>query len=70
MTRQTIQQTEAWRLDVELTETQWGATVRFISLVPTARRPHEQVKLQLNLSHAELETLQKFLSEAVASATI
>jgi hypothetical protein len=70
MTRQTIQQTEAWRLDVELIETKWGATVRFISFVPSARRPEEQVKLQLNLSHAELETLQKVLSEAVASATI
>jgi hypothetical protein len=70
MTRQTIQQTEAWRLDVELIETQWGATVRFISFVPTARRPEEQVKLQLNLSQNELERLQKFLSDTVAAATI
>ena len=70
MTRHTIQQTEAWRLDAELIETKHGATVRFISFVPSARRPEEQVKFQLHLTHDELERLQKFFSAAVASATI
>lgn len=70
MSRQTIQQSEAWRLDADVIETSTGVTVRFISFVPTARRPEEQVKLQLNLTRAELDTLQKFLAHAVASATL
>lgn len=70
MSRQTIQQSDAWRLDADVIETPTGVTVRFISFIPTARRPEEQLKLQLNLTREELDTLQKFLADAVASATL
>lgn len=69
-----IQDTPAYQLVLDLEQTNYGVNVRFISFVPTARRPEEQVKLQLVLSLEELDqiqkAIQKVLAQAVASATI
>jgi len=66
----TIQETPAYRLDIELKRGPHGTSLMLISFVPTARHPEEQVKFQALLSDAELQKLQKVLSDAVASATI
>jgi hypothetical protein len=66
----TIQETPAYRLDIDLERSAHGTSLKLISFVPTARRPEEQVKFQALLSDTELNKLQKVLSEAVADATI
>lgn len=60
--RSTIQQTPAWRLDVKCTPTKVGHNLQFLGFVPTARRPHEQVRLQATLTDAELQQLKKFFA--------
>jgi hypothetical protein len=66
----TIQKTDAWELEVETKAGPYGTTVLFLSYVPTARRPEKQTQFKLLLQRAELETLQKVLSDALASATL
>jgi hypothetical protein len=67
---QTIQATPAWRLDADISRGPHGNLLRFVSLVPHAIHPEERLQFQALLSDAELQTLQKVLSAAVASATL
>jgi hypothetical protein len=66
----TIINTPAHRLDISLERSVHGTSLKLTTFVPHARRPEEQVKFHAILSDAELNILQKVLSEAVASATI
>ena len=66
----TIQKTDAWELSVETQAGPHGTTVIFWSYVPTSRRPERQTRYKLLLQRGELETLQKVLSDALASATL
>jgi hypothetical protein len=69
-----IHSSPAYRLSVQLTPHRGGTTLKFISFVPTARRPEEQTKFQVTLTDQELAIfaleLQKVLPNAVATATI
>jgi hypothetical protein len=57
-------------LAVRIARSKHGNNLRLVSIMPGAQRPEEQVKFQCVLTDAELNTFQKVLSEAVASATI
>ena len=57
MTTDLIQQSPAYELSLEIREAPSGHSLRFISFVPTARRPERQVRFAANLSGAELAAL-------------
>jgi len=64
----TIQDGQAWRLSVDITQTPYGADLQFISFAPTARTPKEHIQLRLLLTHAELSTLQGAIEQALEKA--
>jgi hypothetical protein len=64
--RSIIQATPAYQLSVDISDTDHGHSLRFISFVPTARRPEEQVRFQGLFSTAELKSLRDALNQALA----
>ena len=64
--RSIIQATPAYQLSVNISDTDHGHSLRFISFVPTARRPEEQVRFQGLFSTAELKSLSDALNQALA----
>ena len=63
--RSLIQATPAYELSVDIASTAYGHSLRFISFVPTARRPEEHVKFQGLFSSAELESLRGTINQAL-----
>lgn len=63
--RSLIQTTPAYQLSVDVRLTAYGHHVRFISMVPTARRPGEQVQFQALLSTQELQDLHRAIGAAL-----
>jgi hypothetical protein len=53
---------------IDLTSKPLGQGLRFISFVPTAWRPEEQVKFQCNFSVSELRALGAPFEQALAAA--
>ena len=66
--RSSIQATSAYELSVDLRHTEHGHHLRFISFVPHARRPEEQVRFQATLSTQELRALRSIIDEALVSS--
>ena len=64
--RSIIQATPAYQLSVDISDTDHGHSLRFISFGPTARRPEEQVRFQGLFSTAELKSLSDALNQALA----
>ncbi len=56
--RSTLQATPAHELSVDLRRTDYGHHLRFVSVVPTARRPEEQVRFHAVLGTDELHALR------------
>ena len=65
--RSIIQATPAYQLSVDIIDTDHGHSLRFISFVPTARRPEEQVRFQGLFSTAELTALRNSIDQALAA---
>jgi hypothetical protein len=68
--RSLIQSTPAYELSADIASSRLGHSLRFISFVPTARRPEEHVKLQALLSTAELRALRALLDQALEAASV
>ena len=64
--RALIQSTPAYQLSADITPTAHGHNFRFISFVPTARRPEEQVKFQATFSRAELASLRDLIDDVLS----
>jgi hypothetical protein len=65
--RSIIQATPAYQLSVDISDTDHGHSLRFISFVPTARRPEEQVRFQGLFRTAELTALRNRIDQALAA---
>ena len=65
--RSIIQATPAYQLSVDISDTDHGHSLRFISFVPTARRPEEQVRFQGLFSTAELTALRNSIDQALVA---
>ena len=63
-----IQTTPAYELSVEITDTGHGHSLKFLSFVPTARRPEHQVKFQGLFTRVELEALRDSISQSLESS--
>jgi len=63
--RSLVQATPAYELSVDIASTAHGHSLRFISFVPTARRPEDQVKFQGLFSTAELQSLRDTINQAL-----
>ncbi len=63
--RSLVQATPAYELSVDIASTAYGHSLRFISFVPTARRPEDQVKFQGLFSSAELQSLRDTINQAL-----
>jgi hypothetical protein len=66
--RSTLLANPAYELSVELRPTPHGHHLRFISFVPIARRPEEQVRFETLLDAAALQALRRALDAALAEA--
>lgn len=66
--RSILQASPAYELSVELRATPHGHHLRFISFVPTARRPEEQVRFETMLDSAALQKLRSALDAAMSEA--
>jgi hypothetical protein len=64
--RSLIQATPAYELSVDVANTAYGHRLRFISYVPTARRPEDHVKFQGLFSSAELQSLRDSINQALS----
>lgn len=67
MSASLIHQGPAYELSVSIDSTPYGHHVRFLSHVPTARRPEQQVRFQTTLSDGELAALRDAIDNAIAS---
>jgi len=63
--RSIIQATPAYELSADIIPTPYGHSLKFISFVPLARRPEEQVKFQGLFSSAELIALRDCINRAL-----
>ena len=63
--RSVIQTNPSYELSVDITKTAHGHTLKFISFVPTARRPEDQVQFQALLSTIELTALRDSINRAL-----
>lgn len=66
--RSLIQDTPHYQVSIDIKPTPLGHSLRFISFVPTARRPEEQVKFQGNFATDELLALQVAVGQALSAA--
>ena len=60
--RSLIQATPAYELRADISATTHGYDFRFITFVPTARRPEEHMKFQGLFSAAELAALRELIA--------
>lgn len=65
MSTSVIHQGLAYELSVTINTGRYGHDLKFISLVPTARRPEPQVKFQANLCTAELVLLYEAIGRTL-----
>ena len=65
MSAELIHTGPAYELGVTIDTGRYGHHLKFISLVPTARRPEHQVKFQANLSTTELAALHEAIGRAL-----
>lgn len=65
--RAIIQSTPAYELTADLTRTELGHNLKFISFVPTARRPEHQIKFQGIFSTEELIALRELITQELES---
>lgn len=63
--RSLIQTTLAYELSVDITTTSHGHSLKWISHVPIARRPEDQVKFQGIFSTAEIQLLRDALNQVL-----
>ena len=63
--RSLIQATPAYELSVDITTTAHGHSLKWISHVPIARRPEDQVKFQGVFSTAEIQSLRDALNQVL-----
>ena len=63
----TIQSTPAYELTASIRQIDQGHHLSFTLVVPTARRPEEQVKFQVTLDRAGLLALRDLIDGEVAS---
>ncbi len=63
--RSLIQATPAYELSVDIGSVGHGHNLRFISFVPTARRPEEQVKFQGLFTSSDLTALRNCIDQAL-----
>ena len=57
----------AYELRAEIRHTPYGHHVRFLSFVPSARRPEEQVKFQGLFSTAQLRALRDLIDQEIGA---
>ena len=69
MTTTVFHQGPAYELSVTITRNRLGHHLRLQSLVPTARRPGQQLRFESVLSTAELRTLHAALGQALAEGS-
>ena len=63
--RSVIQANPSFELSLDITQTAHGNSLKFISFVPTARRPEDQVQFQALLSTIELTALRDSINRAL-----
>ena len=68
MTTTVFHQGPAYELSVTITRNRLGHHLRLQSLVPTARRPGQQLRFESVLSTAELRTLHAALGQSLAAS--
>jgi hypothetical protein len=68
MTTTVFHQGPAYELSVTITRNWLGHHLRLQSLVPTARRPGQQLRFESVLSTAELRTLHAALGQSLAAS--
>lgn len=66
--RSMIQATPAYELSIDLQQTAHGHHLRFISAMPHARRPEDQIRFQAVFSAPELQALHRAIDEALSPA--
>lgn len=65
-----VQQGLAYELSVTIDSGRHGHHLKFISFVPTARRPEPQLRFQANLSTDELAELHAAIGRALAAGSV
>jgi hypothetical protein len=65
--RSVIQTNPSYELSIDIALTDHGHSLKFISFVPTARRPEDQVRYQVLLSTAELKALRDVIEMELAN---
>ena len=63
--RSVIQANPSYELSIDITHTAHGHSLKFISFVPTARRPEEQLQYQALFNTAELTALRDAINQAL-----
>ena len=63
--RSVIQTNPSYELSIDITQTDHGHSLKFISFVRTARRPEEQVQYQVLFSTPELKALRDVINQAL-----
>ena len=63
--RSVIQTNPSYELSIDITQTNHGHSLKFISFVRTARRPEDQVQYQALMSTTELKALGDLIREAL-----
>lgn len=61
-----IHQGLAYELSLAIDPTPYGHHLRFLSHVPTARRPEQQVRFQTTLSGTQLQALRDVIDRAIS----
>ena len=65
-----IQKTEAWELSIHVDASAYDFTVKFVSTVPTARRPREETAYGLVLDKEGLTALRDVVDSALATSAL
>ena len=63
--RSLIQANPSYELSIDITHTAHGHNLKFISFVPTARRPEDHLQYQALFNTAELESLRDAINQAL-----
>ena len=65
--RSVIQTNPSYELSIDITHTNHGHSLKFISFVRTARRPEDQVQYQALMSTTELKALRDAIEMELAN---
>ena len=65
-----IHESPAYELAVEIEKSAYGNHLRFVSFVPTARRPELQERFRASLTTAELTTLYMAIGHALRDVAV